>query len=325
MNVSDFDYDLPADRIPRYPLSNRADARMMVVKRATGEIDHLRVVDFPDVVGNEALVVLNDARVIPARLRTTSPPDGELLLLDQLSPTRWRALGRPSRKMPMGSIVEGNAFSARVVDAGDLGSRTVEFHEPPDLDGIGELPLPPYLGRRAEAIDTERYQTTFARTPGAVAAPTAGLHFTPDLLAQVHHAFITLYVGEGTFRDVKVDRVEDHAMHSERFVIPEATAHAFNTAQRCLAVGTTVARTLEAAVHDEGSLSPGAGETAIFIYPPFQFRAIDALLTNFHLPKSTLLMLVSAFAGMELTRSAYARALESHYRFFSYGDCMLII
>ncbi len=324
MNVDEFDYELPEDRIARYPLADRAAARMMILDRASNSISHGTVRDFPSLLKSGDLAIFNDARVIPARLRTTLPADGELLLLEQIGPVKWRALGRPSKRMPVGAAVEGEGFRARVEEAGDLGARVLSFEEPPDLDRIGEMPLPPYLKRPAEEIDRERYQTTFARVPGAVAAPTAGLHFTPELTAAIPHTFITLFVGEGTFRDVKVDRVEDHKMHSEKFFVSEEAAVAWQKARRRIAIGTTVVRTLESAVTADGTLRAGAGETDIFIHPPYTFRAIEGLLTNFHLPRSTLLMLVSAFAGRELTRRAYEVALEEGYRFFSYGDCMLI-
>ncbi len=325
MQVDEFDYDLPEDRIAKYPLPDRAASRMMIVDRTSNSISHGFVYDLPSFLRSGDIVIFNDARVIPARLRTTSPADGELLLLEQLGPLTWRALGRPAKRMPVGACVEGEGFVAQVVETGELGTRVVTFAEAPDLDRVGEMPLPPYLKRAAEEIDRDRYQTTFARVPGAVAAPTAGLHFTPELMAQIPHTFITLFVGEGTFRDVKVDRVEDHKMHAERYFVSEDAADAWQKARRRIAIGTTVVRTLESAVTDQGTLRSGAGETSIFIHPPFTFRAVDGLLTNFHLPRSTLLMLVSAFAGAELTRRAYKAALEHGYRFFSYGDCMLIL
>jgi S-adenosylmethionine:tRNA ribosyltransferase-isomerase len=205
------------------------------------------------------------------------------------------------------------------------GERVIEFDRAVDLDRVGELPIPPYLGRAADASDTERYQTVYARNPGAVAAPTAGLHFTPEILARVPHAFLTLHVGAGTFKPVQVEQITDHVMHRERFEIGVAAADAINAASRRVAIGTTTVRVLESCAGPDGLIQPQSGGTDIFIYPPYQFRAIHALLTNFHLPKSTLLMLVSALAGREFILEAYGEAIREGYRFFSYGDCMLIL
>jgi S-adenosylmethionine:tRNA ribosyltransferase-isomerase len=212
-----------------------------------------------------------------------------------------------------------------VLEVLDNGDRVLEFDRPVDEERHGHLALPPYMDRQDEAADRERYQTVYAQSAGAIAAPTAGLHFTPEILAQLPHAFVTLHVGVGTFQPVKAERITDHVMHRERYEIPGATAEAITSARRVIAVGTTSMRTLEASAREHGRAVAGAGSTDIFIYPGFEFRVCGALLTNFHLPKSTLLMLVSAFAGRELIREAYAEAVRERYRFFSYGDCMLIL
>jgi S-adenosylmethionine:tRNA ribosyltransferase-isomerase len=232
---------------------------------------------------------------------------------------------KPGRKLPLAASTSVGGVAGIVEEVMPTGERLIQFSGPVDLDRIGELPIPPYLGRQVEAADAERYQTIFARHPGAVAAPTAGLHFTPEILAQVPHAFITLHVGAGTFRPVQCERITDHTMHRERFEITPAASAAIAGATRRFAIGTTTVRVLESCAAADERLLPQAGSTDIFIYPPRQFLVVDALLTNFHLPKSTLLMLVSAFAGRELIMEAYAEAIRERYRFFSYGDCMLIL
>ena len=234
----------------------------------------------------------------------------------------WKCLVKPGRKMRVGAgvVVAGNRGTVTEICA--AGERLIAFEQPVDLDAAGRMPLPPYLDREPDAADAERYQTTFARERGAVAAPTAGLHFTPEILARIPHAFLTLHVGIGTFRPVQADDLSGHTMHSERFHISRETADAVNAARRVVAVGTTSTRVLESIGRP---LAAREGATDIFIHPPYEFRVVDALLTNFHLPKSTLLMLVSAFAGREFVLRAYAEAVRARYRFFSYGDCMLIV
>ena len=328
LRTADYDYTLPEDLIARYPVERRDASRMLVLHRYTQRIEHRMFADFPSYLREGDLVVLNDTRVIPARAFSD---DGriELLFLEQLgsaippkAPHVWKCLVKPGRKMRLGALVHVGGVTGVVRGIEPEGERIIEFLEPVDLATHGEIPLPPYLARRPEATDSERYQTVFAREAGAVAAPTAGLHFTPESLALIRHAFVTLHVGVGTFRSVLVDDLSQHRMHAERFSIGVETAAACNAAQRIVAVGTTTARVLETVgrpAHATG------GSTAIFIHPPHQPRAVDALLTNFHLPKSTLLMLISAFAGLEFVLRAYEEAIRERYRFYSYGDCMLIV
>jgi S-adenosylmethionine:tRNA ribosyltransferase-isomerase len=233
-------------------------------------------------------------------------------------------MAKPGRRLHLGSTTSVGGVPGVVKEILPTGERRIQFAAPVDLDRVGQLPIPPYLGRPADASDTDRYQTIFARQPGAIAAPTAGLHFTPEILAQVPHTFITLHVGAGTFRPVQTEDITAHTMHHERFEITPAAASAIRTATRLIAIGTTTVRVLETCAAT-GEIHPQTGATDIFIHPPYQFRAVDVLLTNFHLPKSTLLMLVSAFAGREFVLEAYAEAIRERYRFFSYGDCMLIL
>ena len=319
--TADYDYTLPPDLIARHPLPRREDSRMMVLHRAGERIEHRMFREFPSFVGAGDLVVLNDTRVIPARVFSD---DGriELLFLEAVRENTWKCLVKPGRKMREGALVQVREVPGVVVEICPEGERVIEFRGAVDLEKAGVIPLPPYLGREAEPADAERYQTVFARERGAVAAPTAGLHFTPEILARVPHTFLTLHVGVGTFRPVQVEELREHRMHSERFHISAPAAVATNATARRIAIGTTTARVLEACGLP---LVPGAGATDIFIHPPYRFRAVDALLTNFHLPKSTLLMLVSAFAGRDFTLRAYAEAVRERYRFYSYGDCMLIV
>ncbi|SRR5579862_102436 len=314
MTLSDYDFQLPRELIAGRPAPRRQDARMMILDRGRGTMEHARFGDFPGLVGPDALVVLNDTKVIPARIFSD---DGrtELLLLEPVGENVWKCLVRPGRRNAL--TVAGGA--AEVVETLPDGERLVRFAEKLDLEKSGHVPLPPYLRRASDAEDAERYQTVYARNAGAVAAPTAGLHFTPEIIAALRCAFVTLHVGPGTFKPVKTESLEDHKMHSERYSVTEEAAAAINAAQRLVAVGTTTVRVLESR-----PFRAGEGRTDIFIYPPFEFRMADALLTNFHLPKSTLLLLVSAFAGREFVLEAYARAVEAGYRFYSYGDCMFI-
>ncbi len=321
MLTSDYDYPLPDDLIARYPLARREDSRMMVLHRTEQRIEHRQFRDFPSYLREGDLVVLNDTRVIPARVFSD---DGriELLFLEAVRENVWKCMVKPGRKMRLGAIVRVRDVEGVVVGIEPDGERLIEFRGEVDLDAAGELPLPPYFARAVEPADAERYQTVYARERGAVAAPTAGLHFTPEILAQVPHAFITLHVGVGTFRPVQVDDLSQHRMHAERFRISEDSAQAINAARRIVAIGTTTTRVLES----QGlPVTACSGTTDIFIHPPYEPRAVGALLTNFHLPKSTLLMLVSAFAGREFVLRAYAEAIRERYRFYSYGDCMLVV
>ena len=296
---------------------------MMVVNRATGEIRHDRFSNLAGHLQPGDLLVLNDTKVIPARI-WSGKPNVELLLVENLGDNRWSALVKPGHRAKVGAKLEFTPwFNAVVEGETDFGGRILRFTGNVDsyLQHHGAPPLPPYIDRPANNADRDRYQTVFAQTPGAIAAPTAGLHFTPEMLAKFPHTFITLHVGIGTFRPVKVENIEQHKMHAEKFVINADSAAAMQAAKRIVAVGTTVARTLETV----GEARPATGTTDIFIRPPFEFRVVDVLLTNFHLPKSTLLMLVSAFAGRELILRAYEEAVRERYRFFSYGDCMLIL
>jgi S-adenosylmethionine:tRNA ribosyltransferase-isomerase len=319
--TADYDYALPPELIAQHPLPGRADARMMVLHVAEQRIEHRMFREFPEFVGAYDLVVLNDTRVVPARVFSD---DGriELLFLEAMREHTWKCLVKPGRKMREGALVHVQDVPGVVVEICPDGERVIEFRGAIDFDRAGQLPLPPYMERPPDAADAERYQTVFARERGAVAAPTAGLHFTPEILAQVPHSFLTLHVGVGTFRPVQVKDVREHRMHSERFSVSPEAADAINRARRLIAVGTTTTRVLESCGLPIAALS---GATDIFIHPPYEFRAVDALLTNFHLPQSTLLMLVSAFAGREFTLRAYAEAIAHRYRFFSYGDCMLLL
>ena len=322
--TSDYDYPLPEDLIARYPLPHREDSRMMVLHRAERRIEHRAFREFPEFLGAGDLVVLNDTRVVPARVFSD---DGrvELLVMEATEPNVWKCMVKPGRRMRAGRTVTVGGVEGRVTAVLESGERLVAFDEPVDLEKVGRLPLPPYFERECEPSDEERYQTVYASVPGAVAAPTAGLHFTPELLMRIPHAFVTLHVGSGTFKPVQVDRITDHVMHRERYFVSSATAQAVADARRVVAVGTTSLRVLEARARDFGEVIAGEGSTDIFIYPGFTFKVVDALLTNFHLPKSTLLMLVGAFGDREWLMDAYAEAIRHRYRFYSYGDCMLIL
>lgn len=320
--VSDYFYELPQELIASRPTPDRESARLLVIERASGKISHRIFREFPEFLREGDQVVLNDTRVLKARLLT---PDRrmEIFLLEAVGERRWKCLVRPGRKLKRGIAVDIADTTAKVLEVLPGGERIMEFRASPDLDKHGHMPIPPYFQREADLGDEERYQTVFAGQPGSVAAPTAGLHFTPRLLANVPHCFLTLHVGAGTFLPVKAEKIEDHIMHEESYEIPAATAETLNKAERIVAVGTTVARVLES--QKPGPLQARSGRTAIFIHPPRRLKRVGALLTNFHLPCSTLLMLVCAFAGTELIRKAYAEAIRERYRFFSYGDCMLIL
>ena len=322
-NLSDYDFELPRELVASRPLPDRAASRMMVVDRAKGSISHMAFRDLPAYLGAGDLLVLNNSKVIPARLLTD---DGrvELLLFEQLGPARWKAFARPGKRTRPGDSFAIAGTTARIesVDEED-GTRIVQFATDPDLENLGHMPIPPYLGREDDAEDRVRYQTVYATVAGSVAAPTAGLHFTPEILAKLPHTFVTLHVGPGTFLPVRGDNLDEHRMHGENYEIGQEAADAINAAQRVIAVGTTSMRVLESL--PAGPVAAGAGRTEIFIRPGFQFRHSDSLLTNFHLPKSTLFVLVCAMAGKDLMQRAYAEAVREKYRFFSYGDCMLIL
>jgi S-adenosylmethionine:tRNA ribosyltransferase-isomerase len=326
--TKDFDYHLPQELIAARPLAERTDSRMLVVHQDSGEIEHRMFRDFPDYLRPNDLLVLNDTKVIPARVFSD---DGktELLCLNRLSPLEWRCLVRPGKRMKLGRSVTVGGIAGTVVEVFENGDRLIRWESVVDLETHGHLALPHYMGRDDESVDRERYQTVFAREEGAIAAPTAGLHFTPEMLGKIDHAFLTLHVGVGTFRPVSAELISDHEMHSERYVVSAETARRVNSAGRVVAVGTTVTRVLESLRTADGSSriseNEQHGETDIFIHPPYEFGAIDSLLTNFHLPQSTLIMLVSAFAGKDLVFEAYRKAVEERYRFFSYGDCMLLV
>lgn len=327
MNTSDFDFELPDELIAQHPPRRRGESRMMVVDRAEGSIEHRMFRDFPSYVEPDDLLVLNDTRVVPARFFSN---DGsrELLRIEAVTDRRWKCLVRPGRKFKAGRVIEiGDSIGTVVEICEPGGERIIEFDTVPDEEGHGHLALPPYIDRPDTEEDRDRYQTVYAREEGAIAAPTAGLHFSEDVLENLPHAFVTLHVGIGTFRPVSVDDVTEHHMHSEKFVLGRETIDLIRKARRTIAIGTTVVRVLESCAAGVGKagLTPQNGETDIFIHPPYSFAVVDSLLTNFHLPKSTLLMLVSALAGRELMLEAYAKAVEERYRFFSYGDCMLVI
>jgi len=317
----DFDYHLPEELIAARPLAERSASRMLVVHRDSGKIEHRLFRELPEFLRPDDLLVLNDTKVIPARVFSDDEKT-ELLCLDRLSPLEWRCLVRPGKRMKPGRTVSVGGIVGTVMEVYENGDRLIRWGAPVDLDKVGHLALPHYMGREDEQADRDRYQTVFAREEGAIAAPTAGLHFTPELLEKIPHAFLTLHVGVGTFRPVSAEDVADHIMHSERYVVSESTAQQVNAAGRVVAVGTTVTRVLESIGRP---LTAQRGETKIFIHPPYQFRLVGALLTNFHLPQSTLIMLVSAFAGRDLVMEAYRKAVEERYRFFSYGDCMLLV
>jgi S-adenosylmethionine:tRNA ribosyltransferase-isomerase len=322
--VRDYDFALPRHLIARRPLPRREDARMMVLDRARRAIAHRRFAELPEFVRPGDLLVLNDTRVLPAR-RFSDDGAIEFLFLEQVAPQCWRCLVKPGRKMRLGATTVLDGAVVQVEAIGADGERFVRLDRAIDPYRAGQIPLPPYLERESDAEDEVRYQTVFANAPGAVAAPTAGLHFTPEILSGLPHVFVTLHVGPGTFRPVHSERIAEHEMHAERFSIAREAATAINAAERVFAVGTTSVRVLESAARRDGKLFAQEGATDVFIHPPYQFRAVDRLLTNFHLPRSTLLMLVAAFAGREFVLEAYREAVKERYRFYSYGDCMLLL
>ena len=340
MKTDDFDYHLPEELIAQTPVEPRDHSRLMVLDRASGNFEHRRFYDLPDYLRPGDVLVFNDSRVIPARLYATRASGGsaELLLLRRLEPGRWDALVKPGRRMRQGDTFEasrdGRRITGEVVEVHEDGSRTVELSGEEHLDVLGAVPLPPYI--HEPLADPERYQTVYAKTRGSVAAPTAGLHFTPQLLDKlrsqgVETVFVTLHVGLGTFRPVTVDDPESHKMHPEYWELSPDAAEAIGKAKsegrRVISIGTTAVRLMEqaAAVSVDPNVSPGSGWADIFIYPGYRFQLVDALVTNFHLPKSTLLMLTSALAGRDRLLSAYQEAASQGYRFYSFGDAMLIL
>lgn len=337
----DYDFALPADRIAQEPLARRDDSRLLVLDRASGIITHRRFRDLVDLIAPGDALVLNTTKVFRARLlgRRASGGDAEILLLREIGDGKWEAMVSPGGKLRPGRRVNiAPGFDVEILEITDRRTRIVRpVAEGPIMDAIarhGHVPLPPYIARPDVAADVDRYQTVYANEPGSVAAPTAGLHFTPELLAAlsargVRRVDVVLHVGAGTFKPVEVDDPGQHVMHEERFTIPADSAATLNdvrsSARAIWAVGTTCARTLESAVRDDGTFTERAGETRLFIRPPYRFRAVDKLITNFHLPRSTLVMLVAAFAGYELTMRAYREALDEGYRFYSYGDAKVVL
>lgn len=324
LRLSDYDYELPEQLIATRPAAKRSDSRMMVLRRAEQQMEHRQFSELASFVAPEDLLVLNNTRVVPAR-RFSDDGAIECLFLERIDETRWKCLVRPGKKMRVGAVVRFSGERAQVEKILPAGERIVAFTRAVDPYDGGSLPLPPYIGRSGDAEDAERYQTVYAQVPGAIAAPTAGLHFTPEILSRLPHTFVTLHVGAGTFRPVQDEDIAKHVMHAERFSVSAEAAHAINAAARIIAVGTTTVRVLEAAQRVNGAVIEQEGSTDIFIHPPARIDRVDVLLTNFHLPRSTLLMLVSAFAGRDFVLAAYAEAIRQRYRFYSYGDCMLII
>jgi len=339
--TSDYDFELPADRIAQQPLDRRDASRLMIVNRATGDIRHGTFRDIAKLIEPGDVLVVNRTRVLRARLLGTraSGAPAEILLLKPLGDARYEAMVSPGGKLKPGRRVDiAPGFSAEILEVTDRRTRIVRLDSELSLDDAieryGHVPLPPYIERPDAATDADRYQTVFARESGSVAAPTAGLHFTQDLLRTletrgVTRAEILLHVGAGTFKPVEVDDPSRHVMHEEWYSVSSDAARTINERRaaggRMWAVGTTSVRTLESASNDDGTVRAGEGETRMFIRPPYQFRAVDRIVTNFHLPRSTLMMLVAAFAGYELTMRAYRVAIEEGYRFYSYGDAMVIL
>lgn len=340
MKTHDFWYDLPEELIAQTPLQKRDSSRLLVMDRDSGAVNHRHFYDVLDYLQPGDCLVMNDSRVLPARLLGHRPTGGavELLLLRDLGNKQWECLAKPGRKLQAGQKVlfGDGSLTATVVSVKEDGNRIVEFHYEgiflEVLERLGKMPLPPYI--REELQDQERYQTVYSKQVGSAAAPTAGLHFTNELLEEIRQkgvqtAFVTLHVGLGTFRPVKAETIAEHHMHSELCIISEETAAILNATKaaggRVICVGTTSCRTLESLVKADGTFEAASKWTEIFIYPGYQFQAMDGLITNFHLPESTLVMLVSAFAGREHVLSAYEEAVQERYRFFSFGDAMMIL
>ena len=355
MQLADFDYHLPAERIAQEALADRSASRMLVIHRDEGRWEDRAFADLPEYLRPGDCLVVNDSRVFPARLfghraGIHALPIGrnnpklrehlsgavEVFLLRSVSPDGrdWQALVRPGRKLPVGErIAFAEGLEGEIVARGEFGERTVRFHGAEDLyaafERIGHVPLPPYIKRADSPADRERYQTVFAREKGSAAAPTAGLHFTPEILEEcrargAETAYVTLHVGLGTFQPLHAEQVETARLHAESYSLDEANAAKLHAAKRVVAVGTTTVRTIESVLRG-GQWRTQSGETDIFIYPGFEFRGVGAMLTNFHLPRTSLLLLVCAIAGKDLALAAYRHAVEERYRFYSYGDCMMIV
>ncbi|MDO4744723.1 MAG: tRNA preQ1(34) S-adenosylmethionine ribosyltransferase-isomerase QueA [Clostridia bacterium] len=341
MDIKDFYYDLPTELIAQKPLEDRASSRLMVLDRKTGDISHKHFYDIADYLNPGDCLVMNDTRVIPARLYGTKEGSGgkiEFLLLKRLDIDTWELILRPGKKAKVGSrfVFGDGRLKAEVIDVKEDGNRIVRFEYEGIweelLDSLGEMPLPPYIKEKLE--DKNRYQTVYSKIEGSAAAPTAGLHFTDDLLEKlrakgVKTAFVTLHVGLGTFRPVSAEKIEDHKMHTEFYQISKETADIINQTRaeggRIICVGTTSVRTLESSSAENGTVIPGSGDTSIFIYPGYKFKTVDSLITNFHLPESTLLMLISALYDRDSIMKAYNEAIKEKYRFFSFGDAMFIV
>ena len=340
MKTHDFWYDLPEELIAQTPLEKRDTSRLLIMDRETGDVKHQHFYDIIDYLNPGDCLVMNDSRVLPARLLGHRPTGGavEILLLRDLGDKKWECLAKPGRKLHTGQeVIFGDGeLTATIVSVQEDGNRVVEFHYDgiflEVLERLGKMPLPPYI--KAELQDQERYQTVYSKSVGSAAAPTAGLHFTNDLLERIREkgirtAFVTLHVGLGTFRPVKAEEISQHHMHSELCMISRETADILNDTKRAggrvICVGTTSCRTLESLVNEDGSFEQKSKWTEIFIYPGYTFKAMDGLITNFHLPESTLVMLVSAFAGREHVLAAYEEAVKERYRFFSFGDAMTIL
>jgi S-adenosylmethionine:tRNA ribosyltransferase-isomerase len=339
--TSHYDFDLPADRIAQQPTERRGESRLMVVNRSTGEITHRRFSDLAEMIPSGDVLVLNTTRVFRARLlgvRDNGAP-AEILLLRQIEGDEWEAMVHPGGKLKPGRIVRiSDDFTVEIVSTTERRTRVVRLRSALPIENAiekhGHVPLPPYITRADQAADAERYQTVYARETGSVAAPTAGLHFTPELLERLAYkgvirADVVLHVGAGTFKPVDTEHPADHVMHEESYTLPLGTAEVLNEARKrggkIWAVGTTSVRTLESAIDSDGIFREKSADTRIFIRPPYEFRAVDRLITNFHLPRSTLIMLVAAFAGYDLTMRAYREAIDSGYRMYSYGDAMCIV
>jgi S-adenosylmethionine:tRNA ribosyltransferase-isomerase len=344
MKLLDFDYSLPEELIARYPLEKRADSRLLVVHRESQSVEDKSFTDITSLLKAGDVLVLNETKVIPARLlgqRVSTGASVEVFLLHKQADRSdiWSVLAAPAKKVKKGEFVRfSDELECEVLEEKDAGERIVRFRASGSgvedaLDTIGKMPIPPYLHRASEEIDKERYQTVFARIRGAVAAPTASLHFTEELLSNIEKKGVTLakvilHVGMGTFKPVEAEDIREHKMHSEEYEVSGEAAEVINLARknggRIIAVGTTAARTLETASDESGIVHAASGETSIYIYPPYKFKAVDALLTNFHQPRSTLLMMISALAGYDLVMEAYRHAIGEKYRFLSYGDAMFI-
>jgi len=344
MNVSDFDYELPLELIAQEPSEKRDGSRLLVVHRDTGILEHRHFSDIVDYLKPGDCLVLNDSKVIPARLYGTKEGTGahiEFLLSKKIEDNDWETLVRPGKRLHTGDVVsfgENKELKAEILSHSEDGTRIVRFscngNFMETLEKLGSMPLPPYIERESKEDDKNRYQTVYAKNEGSVAAPTAGLHFTKELLEKakakgIKIAFLTLHVGIGTFRPVKAEKIEEHHMHIEEYSVSEECAKIMNETKakggRIISVGTTACRTMESAAIKDGVIASGSNNTGIFIYPGYHFKMLDCLITNFHLPKSTLLMLVSALYTREDMLNVYKTAVKEHYRFFSYGDAMLIL